>query len=144
MPEYVNALLNGVVTRLAAKSMTRAGDTNVWHPIVIPHQLTQQETKTAAGVGTTVSSPEVLCNRFGLQVKGTGAAATSWTVHLEGSLNGTQFSSILTHKSGVNGDGEMLWSPVPTLAKYFRYRVEEVTLGPATNLVIDIAGEAGT
>lgn len=144
MPEYITALLNGVQTKIAAIEATRQGQSGIWHQIVVPHQMNRQDTYTTQVAGTSIDTSTLPCNRFAIQVKGTGAIPTSWTVVLEGSLNGTDFTPIMTHQSGVNGDGEMLWSPVPTVAKYFRSRVTQLTLNTATNIKVDIIGEAGT
>lgn len=84
-----------------------------------------------------------------LQVKGAGAAPTAWDVVLEGSLDGTSWTTICEHSSAnAQGDGtyvtnngvnhQAAW-PMPAL--YVRVRVVSVTLGSATALNIVAQGE---
>ncbi len=113
------------------------------HQIFAPYQKNRSDAFAAPGNGVTVDVSLIPCNRFALQVKGTGAAPTSWEVVIEGSLNGAQFTTIATHKSGVDADGAMRWQGQPASSKYFRSRVVEVTLGAATDIVVNILGEAG-
>jgi hypothetical protein len=78
---------------------------------------------------------------FAVQVKGTGAAATTWDVRLEGSLNGTNFSQILAH-TNTTGDGAVLWSgATSSVSRYFRSRCAGLVLGTATNVVVSILGK---
>lgn len=111
--------------------------------LFVPYQENRQDTFTAAGLGTSVNVSEVPCNRFALQVKGTGAVPTSWEVVVEGSLNGSQYTTIATHKSGIDADGAVRWQSQATPSKYFRSQVVSLVLGSATNIVVDILGEAG-
>jgi hypothetical protein len=101
----------------------------------------RSDTFTGTGNGTTVDVSAQGMGRFGIQVKGTGASATSWTVVLEGSLDGTNFETILTHNT-AEGDGGVVWSGanyVPCL--YFRSRCSALSLGSATNVVATIVGK---
>lgn len=132
----------GILRKIAAKLLS-IGGVDIHHQVFIPHFTSRQDTFVAAASGATVDTSLVPCNRFSLQVKGTGAAPTSWEVVLEGSLNGLQFTTIATHKSGVDADGAVRWQAQATPAKHFRSRVVAVVLGPATNIVVDILGEAG-
>ena len=105
-----------------------------------PNFATRQDTFTATGNGATVDKSAAPVKKFGLQVKGTGAAPTSWDVKLEGSLDGTNFSEVLDHATGI-GDGAIMWSGVldsPCL--YFRSRVAALSLGTATDIVVTILG----
>jgi hypothetical protein len=104
-------------------------------------RLTGADTFTGAGNGVTISATVAIVRSFGLQVKGTGAAPTTWTVVLEGSLNGVQWTTILTHTNGTNVDGATVWSnAVITPCLYFRSRCVAVTLGSASNIVATIVG----
>jgi hypothetical protein len=105
-----------------------------------PNFGTRQDTFVAVGSGNTVNKSTAPIARFGLQIKGTGAAATAWDVVLEGSLDGINFSTILEHTSLV-GDGQIMWSgPLDSPCLYFRSRVVSLTLGSATNIVATILG----
>src|SRR5258707_813058 len=101
---------------------------------------TRSDTFTAAGNGVTVNVTTAPLKAFAIQVKGTGAIATSWTVVLEGSLDGTNFTTVLTDTLST-GDGTVLYSGAtlyPSL--YFRARCVAIVLGTATNLVVTILG----
>lgn len=102
---------------------------------------TRSDTFTSTGNGTAVDVSTRPMRKFGLQVKGTGATPTSWTVVLEGSLDGTNYTTILTHVNGTNADGAVVWSSaVETPCLYFRARCSALTLGGATNVVATILG----
>jgi len=78
-------------------------------------------------------------SRFSIVVKGTGAAADVWTVAIEGSLDGTNYSPILTHTATI-GDGEIFTtgaSAFPSL--YLRINVSALTLGAASNIAVFVA-----
>lgn len=100
------------------------------------------DTYTAAATGTAVDVSDVGASTFGMQVKGTGAAATAWNVVLEVSLDGTNYASLLTHSSADgDSDGGVVWSGAnASPALYFRSRCVSVTLGSATNVVATIVG----
>ena len=76
-----------------------------------------------------------------LQVKGDPVAATLWEVVLEGSVDGINFSTILSHTSAT-GDGINLFSGTTLfLAKYYRVNVVTLTLGGASNIVASVVGK---
>lgn len=112
----------------------------------VPAFGTRSDTYTTAANGTTVDVSARPVRRFALQVKGTGAAASAWNVVIEGSLNNTQFTSILEHSNAGEfrnaADGETVYidSGVPWL--YFRSRLVSITLGSATNVVATIVGQS--
>lgn len=113
-------------------------------PVKMP-SASRADTYTGTGNGTTVDMSTRPCRRFSLQVKGTGAAATAWNVLLEGSLDGTNFTTILQHSSanplGANADGAVVWTDAGAPFLYFRSRsAATLTLGSATNIVATIAG----
>ena len=108
-----------------------------YDPIVF---ASRPDTYTVAGNGATIDVSSLPLSVFAVQVKGTGAAASAWNVRLEGSLNNTEFSTILTHTE-VTGDGVVLYSGStlsPSL--YVRSRVASITLGSATDIVVTILG----
>lgn len=81
---------------------------------------------------------------FSLQVVQTGTV-TSWTVVLEGSLNGTNYSTILTHTNAAPGSGGIVpavtaaaFTPFPV--RYFRTRCSAITLGAGTNVIATCLG----
>lgn len=101
---------------------------------------TRQDTFTGTGNGTTVTVTTAPLSSFGIQVKGTGASATTWDIRLEGSLDGANFSQILAH-TNTTGDGAVLWAGgVFSPALHFRSRVSGLVLGGASNVVVTILG----
>lgn len=108
---------------------------------VVEKWATRSDTYTTTANGTQVDVSTRPSRAFGLQVKGTGVAAASWTVVLEGSLDGTNYTTVLTHQSGTNSDGAVAWSSaVLTPCLYFRSRCTALSLGSATNIVATILG----
>lgn len=108
-------------------------------PVLLPFS-NRSDTFTAIGNGVTIDVSTKPVNSFSIEVKGTGGAATVWNVVLEGSLNNSDFTTILTHTSAT-GDGVILFSGSalsPVL--FFRSRVVSLTLGVATNIVVTILG----
>lgn len=108
----------------------------------VPYEQNRSDTFTGAGAGTAVDVSLVPCSRFAIQVKGTGAVPTAWEVVLEVSLNGTDYTAILTHKNGNHADGAVLLLATAAPVKFFRSRCVSLTLGGATNIVTTIIGEA--
>ena len=108
---------------------------------------TRSDTYTTAANGTQVNTALQPVKHFGLQVKGTGAAATAWNIILEGSLDGTNYTQILQHATtgnsppfGESADGVTLWVQAGPFL-YFRSRsAATLTLGSATNVVATIVG----
>ncbi len=97
---------------------------------------------SATGTGEVRSSRlNSVMKHYSIQVTGIGATPTSWSVDLEGSIDGVTFSSILTHATG-NGNGGMVVSGTsiaPTL--YLRSNVTALVLGSATGIKVNILGE---
>jgi hypothetical protein len=122
-------------------------DPNAGAPVHATHGLkvnpgaqSRSDTFTGTGNGTAVDSSAGAKQWFGIQVKGTGAAATSWTANLQASLDGTNYSTILTHANTTDTDGSIAWISTPAPALYFRSNVSAVSLGSATNIVVTIVG----
>jgi hypothetical protein len=102
---------------------------------------TRSDTYTGTGSGVTVDGTSFAPQSYLIQVKGTGASATSWTVVLEGSPDNVNFTTFLTHNTAL-GDGTALLSGANLYpALYFRSRVTQLTLGPATNIIVTIVGK---
>ena len=109
---------------------------------IVDQFSTRTDTYTATGSGTTVNVSTAPTKSYSISVKGTGAAATTWDVRLEGSLDNVNFTQILQH-TNVTGDGIIQYAGAtlsPSL--YFRSRVAGLTLGSATNIVVTILGMA--
>lgn len=103
--------------------------------------VSRSDTYTTTASGTTVNVAAIGKSSFGIQVKGTGAAASVWAVALEVSLDGTNFAVLETHSSADGDtDGSIIWSSLDTPALYFRSRCTSVTLGSATDIIATIIG----
>ena len=88
----------------------------------------------------TVDVRDYRVKSFAIQVKGTGGVAAVWDVRLEGSLDGTNFTTILTH-TNATPDGTVLYSgSVLSPSNYFRSRVAGLTVAPATDIVVTVLG----
>lgn len=125
---------------------TNDGDVAKTNPLPIGKYFsTRSDTYTTTANGTQVDASSKPCSKFSLQVKGTGASATAWNVLLEGSLDGTNYTTILQHSSanplGANADGATVWMDAGAPFLYFRSRsAATLTLGSATNIIATIAG----
>lgn len=124
---------------------TNDGDVSRANPLPVGQYFaTRSDTYTATGNGTAVDVSVKPCRRFSLQVKGTGAAPSVWTVRLEGSLDGTNYVELMRHAStnpvGNNADGAVVWVEAGPFL-YFRSRCSDtLTLGSATNIIATIVG----
>ena len=58
-----------------------------------------------------------------------------------GSLNGSQFTTILEHTNTSHADGATVWSQTPAPMLFFRSRCVSLTLGSATNILVTLAGK---
>jgi hypothetical protein len=97
-------------------------------------------TVTTSGTQTATDIHTSPAKTWSVSVKGTGAAATTWAVNLEVSLDNANWTPLLTH-SNSTGDGTLLASGdtlVPAL--YYRANVTSLTLGSATNIIITLLG----
>jgi hypothetical protein len=100
----------------------------------------QLETFTTATTGTLINLTQQAMSRFAMQVAETGTV-TSWTVVLEGSLNGSNFQELLQHTKAETLNGTILWTG-PNLypVSYLRVRVVAITLGGGTNIQVTLVG----
>src|SRR5258708_21861022 len=71
--------------------------------------VTRSDTFTATGAGAVADASAFVARSYSIQVKGTGAPATSWNVQIEVSLDNVNFTSVMTHTNSV-GDGMLLLS----------------------------------
>lgn len=136
--------LGTVTTVSAVTAITNAlpaGTNNIGDVDILSNPFaTRSDTYTGTGNGTTIDRSTSPLALFGISVKQTGTV-TSWDVRLEGSLNNSEFTTILTH-TNVTGDGVVLWSGTlnaPTL--YFRSRCAGLVLGAGTNVVVTVLGQ---
>jgi len=77
---------------------------------------------------------------FSFQIYGIGAAATAWSVSLQGSPHtGNKFASLTTHQNTSHGNGDIL---VVSEMPLFRLRilVNSLTLGSATEINAEVLG----
>lgn len=100
---------------------------------------TRSDTFTTTANGTAVDVSTFPMKYFGLQCTETGTVS-SWSVILEGSLDGTTYSTIMTHTKATDGSGATIWNPVATPCRFFRSRCSAITLGGGTNVVARIVG----
>lgn len=100
---------------------------------------TRVDNFTATGKGTIVAVTDAPTSQYAIQVKGVAVGATSWTVLLEGSLDGVNFTTILTHNAT---DGSTVVSG-STLSPYlyFRSNCTALSLGSATSINVTILGK---
>lgn len=105
-----------------------------------PAFSTQSETFTATGNGTTIDISSTPLKTFTLQVVGTNGTPVVWSVILEGSLDGTNFTTILRSTDAL-GNGIALFSGASSYpVLYYRIRCASLTLGLATNIVAKVLG----
>ncbi len=93
------------------------------------------------GNGTPVNQPNgSSLKSFSMVVTGSGAAATTWDVRLEGSIDSTNYSQILQH-TNATGDGATVFSgAVLSPCRFFRSRCAGLTLGGASDIIVQILG----
>ena len=102
------------------------------------------ETFAATGAGTTYDLVRRTSDTFALAVKKTGSV-TSWTVLLEGSLDGTNWTTLLTHTNASPGDALIIapTAGVRTPVNYLRLNCSALTLGTGTAIVATFAATPG-
>ena len=99
----------------------------------------QRQEFTATGEGSIIELGGA-CQNFALQVVGDPVAATAWGVDLEGSLDGVNFDTLLTHATGT-GDGKIWFSGNQVYPVMFlRSKVTSLTLGSAAKIIVWIMG----
>lgn len=92
----------------------------------------------AGDIGQLVSVPSAPLKSFSLQVVST---ATAWSVIIQGSLNGNDYDTILTHTKVTAPSGSIIFSGTSLHpSKFVRAKLVSVTLGGATNVVVDWLG----
>lgn len=103
-----------------------------------PYQRSDSYTATATGVAIDVSSYPT--KAYAIQVVSSGGVATAWNAVLEGSVDGVNYTAILTH-TNLTGDGVVLYSGTNlSPAVSIRSRLVSITLGGATAVAVYIIG----
>ena len=98
-----------------------------------------EETFTIPTDGLIIDVSKNPLKSFSFAVTSTGIV-TSWSVILEGGLNGIKFAPIAVHTE-VIGNGETIFpgsNLTPSL--YFRIRCEQLVLGSGTNVIAKALG----
>ena len=99
----------------------------------------QTEVFDSSGDGNEVLA-NLIMKYYSLQVVGVGIAPNSWNVDLQVSSNGIDWSTIMTHATGL-GNGEIYWSGNQMFpSRKMRAKVNSVDLGTATGLKVTIIG----
>lgn len=101
--------------------------------------------KDYKGLNTTGTFPPcgapggVPFNNYAIQVKGVGAAPTSWTAVLEGSLDSANWTTLISH---TTPDGSTQWA-VDKPVTAVRLNLSALSLGSATAVDVYIAATSG-
>jgi hypothetical protein len=91
-------------------------------------------TATSTGALATISAPGgAPFATYAILVKGTDGSLTSWTVNLEGSLNGVDWTTICTHNSTA---GSTVWDTNGKACTSVRANVSALTLNTATSVTV--------
>lgn len=98
----------------------------------------QSDTFATAGSGVIITTPSPV-KSFSLSVKPTGVVV-SWTVVLEGSLDGENFTTILSHTNLVGANVCLFSGSNLFPCLYFRARCTALVLGLGTNIITTILG----
>lgn len=70
---------------------------------------------------------------YGIAVKGVGGTLTSWTVTLDGSLDGANWTTLITHNAT---DGSTSWETTGKPCLFIRVNVSALSLGTATSITV--------
>ncbi|SRR6266498_4487904 len=126
--------------------LVNAGTVNVAGPISVSGStvITQaasyfsQTIFTAPGNSSIVDATAAPPQWFAFQVAGTGAGASIWTAYIDGSLDGVNFTQVLAHITSTGNGVVVTLGGSPFPSRYFRTRVGTLTLGSATNIVLNV------
>lgn len=97
-----------------------------------------EETFTSLTTGQAIKvGLHTVFKSFALEVEQVGGSGASWTVLLEGSLDGVNYTTILTHADEDPGSGQIIFSGAAKYpALWHRVRVLELSLGSATGIKV--------
>ncbi len=105
----------------------------------IPEISSRSDTYTVEGNGTAVNVATHSRQYFAIQVACSTATAISWDIVLEGSLDGTNYDTILEHTQ-TSGDKKIIWLNECAPCLYFRSRCKSLILGDSTGVIATILG----
>lgn len=138
--KYFRLLYSGTGTVNVAIGTSNAA--SVVNKVLTPSSLNyvnRQDTFTAAGNGTTVDVSTKPLKSFAITGAQTGTV-TSWTLILEGSLDGTNFTTMVTH-TNVIGNNVIVFSGANLYpVMYIRVRCSAIVLGVGTSVTSTILG----
>lgn len=98
-----------------------------------------EEVFTAIRASKRITVSSILPCFYSLQVKGTGAAAGSWTVTLQGSNDGTNWTDIISHTT-TDGSTAFSADAIPRPYRHLRINCSALSLSGATNVVAYAVG----
>ncbi len=93
---------------------------------------------TANGNSPTQNIQSRPCSKVAVQVKGVGAAATAWTVTVDTSLDGTNFTALVTHNTATT-DGVIVYA-VDKPFSFYKLQMAGINLAPATAVDVYMVG----
>ena len=141
----VTNLNAGTITTVSTVSNISAGtvivsQVNQGTITALHTQFNRSDSFSATGTGVVINVTNSPTKSYAIQVDNVGGVASVWDVRLEGSIDSGTFTTILTH-TNTTGDGVVLFSGAALYpALYFRSRVAGLTLGLASNIVVNILG----
>lgn len=100
---------------------------------------TGTDTYTTTSTGVILNCSTNPFSTFTISVSATGSV-TSWNVVLEGSLDGVNFSTILSHTNSLGSGSSVFSGNMRSQALYFRSNCTALTLGSGTNIIVSILG----
>ncbi len=89
------------------------------------------------GSGTTQDNTLAPKQTYSMTVFSDNGTATSWTVDLEASFDGSRWTTILTHSKLIDGEAGIEFV-TDKLCNYVRFTCTELTLGTANNILATI------
>lgn len=96
---------------------------------------------TGTGPSAVVDVSQSPMVTWTLQITGVPVAASAWSVALEGSTDGINFSEIIKHTT-LTGNAVNLYSGTTLfLTKYYRINVILLSLGPASSITASVIGK---
>jgi len=93
----------------------------------------------ATGTFPPIGAPGVPFYQYAIQAKGVGGTLTSWTAILEGSLDSTNWTTLISH---TTPDGSTQWA-VDKPCNFVRLNLSTLSLGTATSINIYVAASSG-
>ena len=104
-----------------------------------PIFIKQIDNFTAPTSGTTINVATTPISKFTISASTTGIL-TSWIIILEGSIDGTNFTPIVTHTNLIRNNVAIFSGVNLAPCLYFRTRCSEITLGLGTSITVTVIG----